>query len=195
MEAPPRSVRRLWTALSALLVLGVAAYVRFLLTGSYDLFIALFNTVGAAFFILVSGTEVYFAYRARSQFEPDEPMRITWTLVFLSACCRLTGAVFAQVLSANISWNPLVILKELHSEQSGALHDLSIVVAGPVALALLAAGLMRAVLLTGRLGVLGRLTWMDKSCVGVILVFTVRQLFEIGGVLFGGGRRPRLAQV
>ncbi len=195
MKAAPRSVRRLWTALGVLLVLGLAAYVRFLLTGSYDLFVALFNTVGAAFFIVVSGTEAYFAYRARGQFDPDEPMRTTWTLVFLSACCRLTGAVFGQVLSVNILWNPLVILKAFHSEQSGVLHGLGIVVAGPVAMALLAAGLMRAVLLTRRLGVLGQLTWMDKSSIAVILAFTVRQLFEIGGVLFGPGRRPGLAQV
>ena len=65
MKAAPRSVRRLWTALSALLVLGVAAYVRFLLTGSYDLFIALFNTVGAAFFILVIGFAAGMAILAR----------------------------------------------------------------------------------------------------------------------------------
>jgi hypothetical protein len=195
MKAAPRSVRRLWTALGALLVLGLVAYVRFLMTGSYDLFIALFSTVGAAFFVLVTATEVYFTYRARSQFEPGEPMRTTWTLVFLSACCRLAGTSFAQILSAKIVWNPLVILKAWHPEQSSVLHDLGIVMAGPVALAFLAAGLMRAVILTRRLGVLGRLTWIDKSCIAVILVFTISQLFEIGGVLLGEGKRPGLAQV
>jgi hypothetical protein len=195
MKAAPRSVRRLWAALGTLLVMGLAAYVRFLLTGSYDLLVALFNTVGSAFFILVTGTEVYFAYRARSQFEPGEPMHTAWTLVLLSACCRLTGAAFAQVLSAKSPWNPLVILKTLHSEPSHAVHDFGIVVAGPVAMAFLAAGLMCAVILTRRLGILGRLTLMDKSFIAVILVFTGRQLFEIGGVLFGEGRRPGLAQV
>ena len=59
---------------------------------------------------------------------------------------------------------------------------------------LLAWALMRVLALNRRLGILGRLTMLDKSLMAAILVFTVLQLVDIGGVLFGERGRPSVTQ-
>lgn len=194
MKSAPKSVQRLWGALGILLIVGLAAYVSFVVTGKYDVLVALFDKLGTAFFVLVSGTEVYFAYRARSLFEPSEQMHGTWTLVLLSAFCRLTGAALAGVLSKPLPWNPLVVLGTFRPDRAGALHDLGMAVSGPAAMALLAWGLTRVVLLNRRLGILGRLTILDKILIAAILVFTALQFIDIGGVLFGGRGRLSVMQ-
>ena len=193
--AAPKSVRWLWTALSVLLIVGLAAYIYFVLTGSYDALVALFNIPGSTFFILVTATEVYYAYRARGLFEPAEPMRATWTLILLSACCRLSGAAFTQTLTAGISWNLLVTVKILQPERPQLLHSIGVVLSGPVAMALLAAGLMRVIVLKRRLGLLSRLKPLDRCFIAAILLFTGRQLMDIAGVLFGDHARLTVIQV
>jgi len=193
--AAPKSVRWLWTALSVLLIVGLAAYIYFVLTGSYDALVAVFNIPGSTFFILVTATEVYYAYRARGLFEPAEPMRATWTLILLSACCRLSGAAFTQTLTAPISWNLLVTVKILQPERPQLLHSIGVVLSGPVAMALLAAGLMRVIVLKRRLGLLSRLTPLDGCFIAAILLFTGRQLMDIAGVLFGDHARLTVIQV
>lgn len=177
-----------------LLIVGAAAYVSFVVTGKYEALVALFDKLGVTFFLLVSGTEVYFAYRARSLFEPTEEMRGTWTLVLLSAFCRLTGAVLTGMLSKSLPLNPLVILGTFRPDRAKALHDVGVAVSGPAAMALLAWGLMRVLLLNRRLGMLGRLTMLDKSLIAAILVFTALQFMDIGGVLLGGRGRLSVKQ-
>jgi len=181
--------------LSVLLIVGLAAYVYFVLTGSYDALVAVFNIPGSTFFIVVTATEVYYAYRARGLFEPAEPMRATWTLILLSACCQLSGAAFTQTLTAPISWNLLVMVKILQPERPQLLHSIGVVLSGPVAMALLAAGLMRVIVLKRRLGLLSRLTPLDTCFIAAILLFTGRQLMDIAGVLFGDHARLTVIQV
>src|SRR5258705_475941 len=94
-----------------------------------------------------------------------------------SACCRLTGAALGQVLSAEIPWNPLVLFKVFHLDASGAWRDAGLVIGGPAAMAFLAGGLMCAIALNRRMGVLSRLTVWDWALIGVIFTFTVRQVF------------------
>src|SRR5579862_1297281 len=154
MNPTPRSVRRLWTALGVLLMAGLAAYFHFLVTGSYDSLVLFFRNAGSAFFVVVAGIEAYFARRVYTQFEISEPMHTVWVLVFLSASCRLAGAALGQVLSADIPWNPLVVFKVFHLNQSGNWRDVGLVIGGPAAMAFLAAALMCAIVLTRRVGVL-----------------------------------------
>ncbi len=194
MIAAPRSVRRLWAALGALLALGSAAYIHFLVTGSYDSLVLFFRNPGSAFFVVIAGIEAYLARRAYSQFEFSEPMHMVWTLVFLSACCRLTGAALGQVLSADIPWNPLVVFKLFHLNQSGNWRDIGLVIGGPAAMAFLVAGLMYAIILTRRLGVLSRLTTADWMLIAIIATFTARELYEIGVIAFVRHERASVTQ-
>ncbi len=194
MNSAPKSVRRLWAALGILLIVGFAAYVYFVVTGKYDALVALFDKLGVTFFVLVSGTEVYFAYRARSLFEPAEKMHGTWTLVLLSAFCRLTGTVLTGVLSKQVPWNPLVVQGTFRPDRAAALHDLGVAASGPAAMALMAWGLMRVLVLNRRLGILGRLTLLDKSLIAFILAFTALQFIDIGGVLLSDRARLSVQQ-
>lgn len=190
----PRSVRRLWTALSALLILGSVAYLYFVFTGSYYLLVFLFNYPGAAFLVLVTGAEAYLAFRARQLFDPAEPMRASWTLIFLSACCSLTGAALAQVLSAQLLWNPLVMLNALPPGKSEVIRSLGLVVSGPIAMVFLAAGLARVIALQRRLGILYRLSVLDKTAIALLWIFTVAESVEIGRLFLVDHVRPGMAQ-
>jgi hypothetical protein len=194
VKGTPKSVQRLWAALGILLIVGFAAYVYFVVTGKYDALVALFDKLGVTFFVLVSGTEVYFAYRARGLFEPTEEMHGTWTLVLLSASCRLTGAALTGVLGKQQPLNPLVVLGMFRPDRAGVLHDLGVAASGPVAMALMAWGLMRVLVLNRRLGILGRLTILDKSFIAAILAFTAFQFIDIGGVLLGDRARLSVKQ-
>jgi hypothetical protein len=195
MSVVPRTVRRLWTALGVLLIMGLAAYANFLLTGRYGLLVLFFNTAGAGFLVSITGAEACFAFRARGEFDATEPMHTTWTLVFLGSCCRLVGSLFGQVLSAKVPWNPLAGPGALHLEASRILRDFGVVTSGPVAMALLAGGLMRVILLNRRMGILRRLTLGDRALIGVLVMFCARQLYEAGTVVFGGRGRPSLTQI
>ncbi len=61
-------------------------------------------------------------------------------------------------------------------------------------MALLAGGLMRVINLTRRLRIVRRLTTGDRILIAVILLFTARQMFEIGVILFGTRVPPRATQ-
>lgn len=183
MSTAPRNVRRLWMSLGALLTIGLAAYGHFVLTGSYDLLVLYFRNAGAAFFLCVTGAAAYFAYQVRSHFDATEPMRLTWTMVLLSGCCQFAGLACSQVLSMDIAWNPLVRLGALNAQRSRTLHDIGLILNSPVAMALLAVGLGRVLVLKRRLELVGRLTVKNRILVGAVLVFTADQLFELGRML------------
>ena len=61
-------------------------------------------------------------------------------------------------------------------------------------MAFLAGGLMCAITLNRRQGVLSRLTIWDWTLIGVIFAFTVRELFEIAVILFGNHGLIRVMQ-
>jgi len=183
MSAAPRNVRWLWISLGALLTIGFAAYVHFVLTGSYDFLVLFFRNAGAAFFLCVAGAAVYFAYQVRSQFDVTEPMRLTWTMVWLSACCQFAGLACSQLLGMDVAWNPLIPLGAFNAQRASALHDIGLVMNSPVAMALLAGGLGHVLILKRRLALVGRLTTGDRIFIGAVLIFTATQFGEIGRML------------
>jgi len=83
----------------------------------------------------------------------------------------------------------------LQSVQSEGTRSIGIAVSGPVATALLAAGLTRVIVLQRRLGILGRLSVLDKSAISILMFFTFCQLFEIGRVLLRDRTQLSVAQV
>ncbi len=183
MSRAPRNVRRLWVSLGALLTIGIAAYGQFVLTGSYDLLVLFFRNAGAAFFLCVTAAAAYFAFQVRCQFDATEPMRLTWTMIFLSGCCQFAGLACSQVLGMDIAWNPLVPLGAFNTQRASALHDIGLVMNSPVAMSLLAGGLGRVLILKRRLALVGRLTLRDRIFIGAVMVFTADQLFEVGRML------------
>jgi len=183
MSRVPRSVQRLGISLSILLLLGIAAYADFLITGNYVLLIRFFRNAGALYFLCIAALATRFAYRVRAQFDFTEPMRLTWTMIFLSFCFQFAGYVFAQMLGMELVWNPLVILGHFQAEQARKLYDLGLVLGSPVAMAFLAAGLSRVLVLKHRLQLTGSLTATDRVLIAVILLFTATQFGEMGKML------------
>ena len=183
MSAVPRSVRRLWYSLGALLVIGLPPYVYFADTGSYDLLVPFFHHAGAAFFLGMTGTAAYLAYRVRGHFDATEPMRLTWTMIFLSSCCQFAGLACSQVLGMDIAWNPLGVLGAFDAQRANELHSFGLVLNGPAATALLAVGLSRVLVLKHRLQLAGRLTAGDRILIAAVLVFTANQFGEMGRML------------
>jgi hypothetical protein len=106
----------------------------------------------------------------------------------------LAGAAITQVLSAQIPWNPLVMLKALPPGKSEGLRSLGLVVGGPVAMALLAAGLARVIALQRRLDILYRLSALDKSAIVLLWIFAVAESIEIGRFVLVDHVRPGVAQ-
>ncbi len=191
----PRNVRWLWGALGCLLALGLPAYGHFILTGSYDLLVPFFRHVGAAFLVLMATAETFFAGQARRQFTATEPMHATWTMVLLGAFCQLIGAALVQVLSMDIAWNPLVLLKGFDLDQSRVLRGIGLVVVGPAAMAFLALGLRRVIVLQRRLGISSSLTGWDRVFIAAVVVFTAHQIFEMGVMLRYNSKAANLTQV
>lgn len=183
MSAAPWSVRRLGGLLGALLIVGFLAYGHFVLTGSYDLLVLFFRNAGAAYFLAVSGAAACFAYQVRIQFDFNEPMHLTWTLVFLNGCCQFAGLACSQVFSPDNAWNPLIWLGALTPQRSRALHDIGLVMSSPLAMVVLAFGLGRVLIVKRRLALVGQLTVKDRMFIGAVLIFTADQLFEIGRML------------
>jgi hypothetical protein len=181
--AIPNAVRGLWLCLAAALTAGAAAYFHFVLTGSYDMLVAFFSTVGAALFVGMAGAEVLFVHMARRQFDISEPMHTAWTCILLSACCRFTGVVFTQVIAPSFRPGDL-----------SALRDTGIVFNGPLAMAFLAAGLACILRLTIRLQILRSVSKFDRVLICLILLFTANQLRDIGHVLKSGLAWPGAAQ-
>ncbi len=183
MSAVPRNVRRLWVLLGVMLTIGLPAYGHYLITGSFDFLVLFFQHAGAAFFLCVTATAAYFAYRVRTQFDSSEPMHLTWSMVFLSSCCQFAGLTCSQVLSVNIVWNPLVWLGPFDAWRASALRDVGLVISSPVAFLLLAGGLSRVLVLKRRLELVGALTTGDRIFIAAILIFTASQFGEMGRML------------
>lgn len=162
-----KTLRFLWLALAFVLILGGASYLHFLVTGSYEVLVAFFSTAGAAFFVVMAGIEVFFAHLARRQFDVSEPMHTAWTLFFLSSSCRFTGVFSAQILVTH----------------SAAMRDVGLVLSGPVAMALTAAGLACVIRLARRFHLLRSISTLEKAAICAILLFTVRQLLDVAVIL------------
>ena len=183
MSAAPRNVRRLWVSLGVLLTIGLLAYGHFVITGSYDLLVLFFHNAGAAFFLCVTAAAVYFDFQVRSQFDATEPMRLTWTMIWLGGCCQFAGLACSQVLGMDIAWNPLIPLGAFNAQRAHEVYDIGLVIGSPLAMVLLAVGLGRVLILKRRLALVGPLTIGDRIFIGAVLVFTANQFGEMGRML------------
>jgi len=164
-------------------VLGLAAYIQFLITGNYDLISWYFSQLGLFFLVGMAAAEMYFAWLSRAQFDRDEPLHRTWTLIFLAATARLVGNLIGYSVVTNGLWLfsrwPGVSLQE----GQASWHQFGLAVAGPVAMAFYAAGLWRALSLKRKFRFLGPLALSDKLLIAVVCIFTARELFEIATLL------------
>ncbi len=193
-SAQPTAIRWLWTILAAHLVVGAVAYGHFVWTGSYAWLSGYFLSFGAAFLFAMASAEVWFSSRARRQFDFNEPMHAVWTLILAAAVCRLGGTILGHGLEALNAWDHSAVLRLLGSLDPARLHNLGFALGSPVAMTFLATGLLWALRVKRRSGVIGGLSWGDRGLIALILAFTIRHLLDIGHLLFVSHVRPDLTR-
>ena len=190
----PRFVLWIWRVCAIHFAIGMAAYLHFLVTGSYRYLSWYFLILGTLFFLLTTAAESFLAFECRAGFEADEPMRMAWTFIALASLARFSGAILisldhwhvASILGSTSSVLAVVFPREL--AQAGA------VVGGPLSMVFLAVALSRVLKVQHRFGVLGGITHTDLLLIGLIVAFTLSQIVIIVRYLGPSYQSPPLAK-
>lgn len=190
----PRFVLWIWRVYAIHFAIGMAAYLHFLVTGSYQYLSWYFLIFGTLFFLLTTAAESFLAFECRAGFEADEPMRMAWTFIALASVARFAGAVLisldhwhiASILGSTSSVLAVVFPREL--AQVGA------VVGGPLSMVFLAVALSRVLKVQHRFGVLRGVTRTDLLLIGVIVAFTLGQIANIVRYLGPSYQSPPLTK-
>lgn len=170
----PNFVRWIWRVCAIHLAVGLAAYLHFLITGSYRYITWYFLIFGTLFFLLTTAAEFFLSFECRAGFEPDEPMRMVWTLIALSALARFVSASLISldhwrgISVPGSTSSALIVILPRSVAQVGE------VIGGPLSMILLAIALSRILQIQRKFGVFSGLTWIDLFLIGLI-----------GAIMFG----------
>lgn len=190
----PRFVRWIWRMSAIHYVIGTAAYLHFLATGSYRYLNWYFLFLGTLFFLLLTGAEFFLALECRSGFEADEPMRMAWTFIALAALARFVAASFISLDHWRLASNSgsgtsvLAVILPRGVAQAGE------VVGGPLAMVFLAVGLSRVLSVQRKVGILRGFTHADWLLIGLIAVFMCGEAARIGHYIGPAYPSPSLAK-
>ncbi|WP_348262264.1 hypothetical protein P8935_20970 [Telmatobacter sp. DSM 110680] len=190
----PRFVRWIWRACAIHFAIGLAAYLHFLITGSYRYLTWYFLILGTLFFLLTTAAELFLAFECRAGFDADEPMRMAWTFIALSSLARFVAAVLISLdhwrgasLPASAS-SVLAVVLPRGIAQAGE------VIGGPLSMIFLVIALSRVLQVQRRFGVLGRLTRTDLLLIALIGAFTLGEITSIVRYLGPSYPSPPLAK-
>jgi hypothetical protein len=176
----PRFVSWIWKACAIHYAIGFAAYLHFLITGSYRYLNWYFLILGTVFFLLTTAAEFYLAFECRAGFEPDEPMRMAWTFIALASLARFSGATLVSLdhwrlaSTTGGTASVLAVILPRGLAQAGEMAG------GPLAMVFLAIALSRVLTVQYRLGVLRALTRTDIVLIALIVAYT---LFEFANIM------------
>jgi len=180
----PRMVRLIWILFALHLALGMIAYTHFLVTGRYVVLGWYFSTLGTLFFLVMTVTECTLAVMCRSWFDPDEPMRLAWSMIACAALARLAGVLLRTVSDNHLPWGYWHQFNLLSGGLFTNLSQVGLVVGGPLSMAFLAIGLGRVLGIQRKFHLLASLTRVDKVLLVLVVAFSVSQL-SINLPLFG----------
>ncbi len=164
----PRFVLWTWRVCAIHYAIGLAAYLYFLVTGSYRYLTWYFLVLGTLFFLLTTAAEFYLAFECRAGFEADEPMRMAWTFIALSSLARFVAAALISLdhwRGASIPGSTSSVLMVI---LPGGLAQTGKVVGGPLSMVLLTVALSRILRIQRKFGVLRGLTRADLLLIGLI---------------------------
>lgn len=175
----PRFVRWIWRVCAVHYAIGMAAYLHFLVTGSYGFLNWYFLILGTLFFLLTTAAEFYLAFECRAGFEADEPMRMAWTFIALSSLARFAGAALISldhwrgVSLPGSGSSVLAVVLPRGLAQAGE------VIGGPLAMLLLVVALSRVLTIQEKFGVLRGLSRTDLLLICLIVAFTLSEVANI----------------
>ena len=175
----PRFVRWIWRVCAIHCAIGLAAYLHFLVTGSYRFLTWYFLILGTIFFLLTTAAEFFLAFECRAGFETDEPMRMAWTFIALSSLSRFVAAALISLdhwrgtpIPGSTSSILAVILPR-------GLAQTGEVVGGPLSMIFLAVALSRVLQVQRRFRVLRGLTRTDLLLIGLIVAILLGEIANI----------------
>lgn len=175
----PRFVVWIWRVCAIHYAIGTAAYLHFLVTGSYRYLTWYFLILGTLFFLLTTAAEFLLAFECRAGFEADEPMRMAWTFIALSSLARFAAAA----LIALDHWRGAPIPGSAYSVFAvilpRGLAQTGEVIGGPLSMIFLAVALSRVLQVQHRFGVLRGLTRIDMLLIALIAAFLLGEIANI----------------
>ncbi len=148
--------------------------------GDDTLIVQFFKYQGALFFVLCAAAEAWLAWSIFRQFSHGEPLRIAWLFIALASLYRFLGYIFSQILATESYLNPLFLSSGVHDAAYYLrFQKFGLFIGGPLSMALLAAGLYPILRVLRRFGFYTRLRALDYFLIGIVMIFTVRQAWEI----------------
>jgi hypothetical protein len=176
---PPISKVVLWIT-GVHVSIGLVLWAIWLLTQDEGWIRYYFDYQSPIFFISFAGAEVYFSLVAFFQFSAGERMRTAWCFIALASLLRLIGLTIAHLLSVKSLLNPAFVLGESWtSSQALELRQIGLAISGPIHMAVLACGLYIVLTISRRFKMLATMKKIDYFLIGIVCLFTLRQLYEI----------------
>jgi hypothetical protein len=159
----PRSyTRTIYLAVYGFLFLGIVLWFWWQFAGNFNPLQLHFTLIGAGFLIGMAARESFLALTAMSGFENQELLHRTWLLMALSAICRLTGWTLQHAVA------PL-----FNERDDGRWRTVGATIAGPIALLLMSAGLLRVLRGYRQLGYPHRLRWIDYVAIAGVMGYVL----------------------
>lgn len=190
----PRAVVWIWRFCAIHLAVGATAYAHFLMTGSYSFITWYFVILGTLFLLLTAAAEFYLAFECRSGFDPDEPMRMVWSLITLASSARFLAAALIFLDHWRVEKIQSAMASVLGLPLTKSLAEVGEVIGGPIAMVLLAIALSRVLSIQRQFGILRGLTRLDITLICLIILFTLAEGANILRYIHPPFPRPSVAQ-
>ena len=190
----PRAVLWIWRFCAIHLAAGAAAYLHFLVTGSYSYITWYFVVLGTLFLLLTAAAEFYFAFECRAGFDPDEPMHLVWTFITFASAARFLAAALIFLDHWKLAQVPSTAASVLGLPLPKSLAEIGEVIGGPIAMVLLAIALTRVLSIQRHFGILRGLTRTDITLICLIILLTFIEAANILRYLHPPFPRPSIAQ-
>lgn len=142
---------------------GLTTWVSLLATGDYSLVTAYFRYAAPLFSVGFCAVEVLLCFRVWSRLDAQDGMKTAWFWLLMASLTHLTGRTLG------------LPTQPLPASEAGR------ILAGPVQMSLLLAGLLNVLIHCRRVGLLRRLEWSDYALLAVVFGLMLRTLSVIAG--------------
>jgi hypothetical protein len=172
------------------LIVGVAAFVGYSLTGNSLWVDSFFRIPGAFMAFFLALVAFWFSLQVLSNFSAEEPMGAVWLCIAGAAGFELAGVTLSQVLAAESVMNPLRYMSWWSPQNSLLIRQYGLLLGGTCRFTLLAVGMGLSLRIYHRNNLLGRLKMLDWVLWIAMGVFAVKEYSEVIQALRGGRLFP-----
>jgi hypothetical protein len=160
------------TITAATTVVGLIGWLRWYTTGDLSGVTTFFRYLNPFFTLLFTGAEVGLSFYARSQFVKGDRLHSAWTLLTMAAVAHFIGRLLTTTLP--------------QLDMSSNLHQIGVVIGGPLQMALLLSGLTQVARCFRQLALYRQLTSVDLVLLLMVGALTIRTVLGIHQFLAAG---------